>query len=373
MLFSPVFAKQNFRRSTSLASAALHPSRFRHCAASPTTVSPLFATHTSHPQFTENTQTLSPAFATHTDFAAVSLVFATHTKTTGVYTNSSRFGTRPSTLRFSASTLSGSLPILQPDALPSAARIYRLDANEACEHFLHTQQTQLHASSSAQSYAAAVRLCDVRLRDRRAVRARRHGDHQRAGAHAALSLDPSFFLVHPRFACGCGTHHRDSRRGWLLPLGARGIRRLLGISGGLVELERVVPSRRRVRRVIHGLPHKLSFVLLHDSRLDALRHCHRGDCGDRVHQCAWYPDGRHGRQHSGNFHSRADRGALRHRGREVAAQSVYAADSAARAALSSLRRRPGSGSVAVLRLRTGFERGRGSGKSAAELSHRAGD
>src|SRR5882724_11482708 len=109
MLFSPVFAKQNFRRSTSLASAALHPSRFRHCAASPVTVSPLFAAHTSHPQFPENPNTLSSAFATHTDLSPVSPVFATHTKTPGVYTNSSHFGTGPSTLRFPASTLSGSL------------------------------------------------------------------------------------------------------------------------------------------------------------------------------------------------------------------------------------------------------------------------
>src|SRR5882724_7721037 len=138
MLFSPVFAKQNFRRSTSLASAALRSPRFLHCVTSPTTVSPLFGTHT--------------------DFAAISLVFATHTKTTGVYTNSSRFGTRPSTLRFPARTLSGSLPILQPDALPSAAQIRRLDSHEASEHFLHAQQTQLHALGPAQSHAAAVRL-----------------------------------------------------------------------------------------------------------------------------------------------------------------------------------------------------------------------
>src|SRR6266850_2524451 len=232
MLFSLVFAKQNFRRSTSLASAALRSPRFLHCVTSPTTVSPLFATHTSHPQFTENTNTSNPAFATHIDFAAVSPVFATHTKTTGVYTNSSRFGTRPSTLRFPARTLSGSLPILQPDALPSAAQIRRLDSHEASEHFLHAQQTQLHARGPAQSHAAAVRLCNVRLRDRRAVRARRHGDHQRAGAHAALSIDPSFFLVHPRFARGGGANHGDSRRGRILPLGAGGIRRLLGISGG---------------------------------------------------------------------------------------------------------------------------------------------
>src|SRR6266478_1440487 len=372
MLFSPVFAKQNFRRSTSLASAALRSPRFLHCVTSPTTVTPLFGTHTNHPQFTENTNTLSPAFATHTDFAAVSLVFATHTKTTGVYTNSSRFGARPSTLRFPARTFSGSLPILQPDALPSAAQIRRLDSHEASEHFLHTQQTQLHARGPAQSRAAAVRLCHVRLRDRRAFRPRRHGHHQRPGAHASLSIDPSFFLVPSRFPSGCRTHPPDSRRGRLLPLGARGLRRLLGISGGLVELERVIPSRRRVRRVIHGLPYKLSFVLLHNSRLDALRHCRRGDCGDRAHQRARHPDGRRGRYHSGNFHSCADRRALRHRRYEVAAQSVYSADSAARAAVSGFWRGTRAGSVAVLRLRTGFERGRGSGTSAAKLSDRAG-
>ena len=227
MLFSLVFAKQNFRRSTSLASAALRSPRFLHCVTSPTTVSPLFATHTSHPQFTENTNTSNPAFATHIDFAAVSPVFATHTKTTGVYTNSSRFGTRPSTLRFPARTLSGSLPILQPDALPSAAQIRRLDSHEASEHFLHAQQTQLHARGPAQSHAAAVRLCNVRLRDRRAVRARGHGHHHRLGADAALSTVYPVFLVHPRFARGGGTHHRDSCRGRLLPLGACGLRRPL--------------------------------------------------------------------------------------------------------------------------------------------------
>src|SRR6267142_338151 len=165
MLFSPVFAKQNFRRSASLASAALRSPRFLHCVTSPTTVSPLFATHTSHTQFTSNTN-------------FVSLVFATHTKTTGVYTNSSRFGTRPSTLRFPARTLSGSLPILQPDALPSAAQIRLTDANEACEYFLPTQQTQLRARGPAQGHVAAVRLCDVRLCHWRAVRPRRHGHHQ---------------------------------------------------------------------------------------------------------------------------------------------------------------------------------------------------
>src|SRR5712671_4681099 len=59
----------------------------------PISVSPLFATHTSRSQTTENSSALSPLLATHTDFVAVTPVFATHTKTTGVYTNNSHSGT----------------------------------------------------------------------------------------------------------------------------------------------------------------------------------------------------------------------------------------------------------------------------------------
>src|ERR1700682_1106570 len=55
-------------------------------------ISPWFATHTSCPQIPENTITLSSFLATHTDFAPVTPVFATHTKTTGVYTNNSHSG-----------------------------------------------------------------------------------------------------------------------------------------------------------------------------------------------------------------------------------------------------------------------------------------
>src|SRR6267142_5145947 len=56
-------------------------------------VSPLFATHMDRSQITENPATLSPFLATHTDLSRVSLVFATHTKTTGVCTNNSHSGT----------------------------------------------------------------------------------------------------------------------------------------------------------------------------------------------------------------------------------------------------------------------------------------
>ena len=57
-------------------------------------VSPLFATHTTRSQITENTVALSCLFATHTDFAPVTPLFATHTKTTEVCANNSHSGTQ---------------------------------------------------------------------------------------------------------------------------------------------------------------------------------------------------------------------------------------------------------------------------------------
>src|SRR6266403_1644373 len=47
----------------------------------------------SYCQRRENFIAVSPFFATHTDLSPVSLVFATHTKTTGVYTSNSHSGT----------------------------------------------------------------------------------------------------------------------------------------------------------------------------------------------------------------------------------------------------------------------------------------
>jgi len=80
----------------------------------------------------------------------------------------------------------------------------------------------------------------------------RHGHHQRAGAHAALSLDPSFFLVHPRFARGRGTHHGDSRRGGFYRWVRAGFGDFWGFLAGWWNWSASV-LRRRVRRVIHGL------------------------------------------------------------------------------------------------------------------------
>ncbi len=62
----------------------------------PVPLTPLFAIHRSSTQVTENPNTLSPFLATHTDLSPVSPLFATHTKTAGVYTNNSHSGTSSS-------------------------------------------------------------------------------------------------------------------------------------------------------------------------------------------------------------------------------------------------------------------------------------
>src|SRR5580692_395753 len=134
------------------------------------------------------------------------------------------------------------------NALPSAAQICPAHASEVCEHYRQRQQTQCNARRPAESHAAALRFRDVRLRHWRALRPRRYGYHQRAGTHAVLSPLHPIFLVRPRFARRRGADHRDSRRRRLLPLGPRGIRRLLGISGWMVELDSFVSSGRLVRR-----------------------------------------------------------------------------------------------------------------------------
>jgi hypothetical protein len=64
---------------------------------------------------------VTPLFATHTDFAPATPVFATHTKTTGVYTNSSRFGTQLPSLTAIPSSHDKKLVTINP--LESASRI----------------------------------------------------------------------------------------------------------------------------------------------------------------------------------------------------------------------------------------------------------
>jgi uncharacterized protein YceH (UPF0502 family) len=93
MVSSNVFANQNVRGFTVLPFAARRLSRCHRRSENPGAITPLFATHTSCSQLAENTTALSSLLATHTDFTPVSPVFATHTKTPGVYTNNSHSGT----------------------------------------------------------------------------------------------------------------------------------------------------------------------------------------------------------------------------------------------------------------------------------------
>src|SRR5258708_8893039 len=86
MLFCPVFANQNSRRSTSLAPAAQRPLHFRYRHENFATATPF-----SRPFFS------STSALFHFPYLAT-LLFATLTKTTGVYTNNSHSETRPSPL-----------------------------------------------------------------------------------------------------------------------------------------------------------------------------------------------------------------------------------------------------------------------------------
>ena len=87
-----VFANHNIRGFTILPFTARRLSHCHHRCENPVSITPLFATHTSCSQLAENITALSSLLATHTDFTPVSPVFVTHTKTAGVYTNSSHFG-----------------------------------------------------------------------------------------------------------------------------------------------------------------------------------------------------------------------------------------------------------------------------------------
>jgi hypothetical protein len=80
----PRGANQNPRSADLAISLLPYLLLHRRCDKNPVSITPLFATHTNHPQIAENPDTLSPLLATHTDLSPVSPVFATHTKTAGV-------------------------------------------------------------------------------------------------------------------------------------------------------------------------------------------------------------------------------------------------------------------------------------------------
>src|SRR6266446_2638669 len=224
-------------------------------------------------------------------------------------------------------------------------------------------------SGGAQSGAAAAGLRDVCVRDGRAVRAGRHGDDERARVDAALPLVHSVFLVHSGFAGGGGINDSDSCGRRILPLGAHGVRRLLGIPGRVVELERLVSSGSRVRCFVY----RLSDVLLPcDCGLEALRSFAGSGGADWLRERAGHPGSGQGGDGAGDADPGAGGGVVRYRGVSLAAQSVYAASAAAGSAISSLWNRAGAGTMAVLGLRASIERRRRSRQPAAELPAGAG-
>src|SRR6266850_1467196 len=152
VLFSPVFVYTESRsanqypcRSTSRAPSAPFSLYLCHRDENAVAVTPLFATHTSRPQISENTTALSPFLATHTDLSPVSPVFATHTKTGGVYTNSSHFGT------LSTEPLQGTTPLRAASAHSASLRYpFPFFASQ-----LSTLNCRLLTSSPALHWSAA--------------------------------------------------------------------------------------------------------------------------------------------------------------------------------------------------------------------------
>ena len=71
------------------------------------------------------------------------------------------------------------------------------------------------------------------------------------GHDADVPAGDSTVLEHPGFVGHGGTDNRDSRGRRILPVGARQPWRLLGLSDGLVELERVVAAGRELRGSVH--------------------------------------------------------------------------------------------------------------------------
>src|SRR5260370_591515 len=188
-------------------------------------------------------------------------------------------------------------------------------------------------SGGAEGRAATAHLCDVCIRDGRAVRAGRHGDDKRARVDAAVSIVHSVFLVHSGFAGGGGINDSDSCGRRILPLGARGVRRLLGIPGRVVELERLVSSGSRVRCFVY----RLSDVLFPgDWGLEALRSFAGIGGVAWLRERAGHPGSGHGSDGAGDADPGAGGGVVRDRRVSLAAPSVLAASAAAGSAISTL-------------------------------------
>src|SRR6266404_2911172 len=160
----------------------------------PITLTPLVATHTKCSQITENTNTLSPAFATHADFAPVTPVSATHTKTTGVYTNNSHSGTHPMRIVTFSSSLS----------------FQRLTNCPLCKSFVLTFMHRMGGVggsgelSSQKISRSALSALDRELSHRcSAIRALQNAaERARLAAHVAHTEDPRRSRI-PSFRRAC--------------------------------------------------------------------------------------------------------------------------------------------------------------------------
>src|SRR6266404_3062060 len=136
----------------------------------------------------------------------------------------------------------------------------------------------------------------------------------------------------------------------------------------MVELVRLIPSRRLLRRALHRLP---DVLFPPDRRLEALAGFVYPDRAYRLDQYSRYSDGRQSRHGFRNIYFYSRDCHDRPWSRQMASQSVRAAGSAEPAFFESIRSGPRPGPLALLRIRATFLRSRGSRESAAQLSESA--
>src|SRR5215468_8422628 len=130
-------------------------------------------------------------------------------------------------------------------------------------------------------------------------------------------------------------------------MGPGELRRFLGLSGGLVELERVVAARRKLRRSVQRLSGKLFSLSCRLETLPSLRGAYF-PAGVREH-----PRNPHGwcsGNRARNLRASASAAALRDRSDTVASQSVSSLRAARRASVPGVRGRACTGLVALFRV-----------------------
>ena len=181
-----------------------------------------------------------------------------------------------------------------------------------------------------------------------------------------------FLLFIPLFWCDPGlagfrrTHHRHAGRRRLLPLGARRLRRLLGISRRLVELVRRRSCWAASTPCSSPTTSASTFPNSWDGSITSVSLA--------VVAVITYINVR-GIEMVGKFATALEIFILlpvlvmvRDGPGQVASQSLCAAGSAASAAVQRVRRGTGSGTLALFRIRAVFDGGGRSGESAAQLS-----